>query len=641
MRLFQILSKAVCRCAAALSLIALAACSDDHEWGQVGETAMTLPESVSAMLDFEITFDDADEAVYGAAEDTIVTDPSADGYADFVENHTFASKVTITYNGETATVSGAESGIDIAQDGAHVVVSSSQPEVEYVLTGNSANGSFKIYSDEAFRLSLSGVTLNNPVGAAVNIQSKVRAFVTCEEGTDNSLSDGEEYEETDGEDMKACLFSEGALIFGGTGSLRVTGNHNHAITSDSHMRFRAGCHVTVEAAANDGIHTNDQITIGGGVISVVSEGDAIQCGDEGITLTGGFLRLSPTGDGSDALKADQGVIVYGGAVQAEVTGAAGKGVNCGSFAMSGGKLTVINRGEAMYDEDDEDISSAAGIKCDGDMHIADGKLALLSTGAAGKGINCDGRLDISGGLVMVETTGQQYILGHLDSSAKGIKADGDLTISGDAEVMVKATGGEGSEGVESKATLRVDGGQVALLCYDDAMNASDAIEINGGTLYCCSTGNDGIDSNGTLSVTGGLTVAIGTGTPEGGIDCDRNDFSITGGVLLGIGGTSSVPTTGITTQPTIIYSGTAENGQPLRIESADGTDALTVQMPGKYSRMTLLFSSPTLRQGESYVLYTGGTISGGTELYGYYSDATYSNGTEQRAFTLSSIVTSI
>lgn len=626
-------------------------CSDDDnillveilDQGAGSESSTSVTSLDGSLLDFSIAFDETDEETYGSMEDEVITDPSDEGYEDFVENYDFSTTVAVTYDGTTAGVSDdLPEGVTVTQDGAHVVVNSSLSGVKYELSGSTDDGSFKIYSDEPFYLSLSGVSLLNPDGAAVNIQSGL-AFVMSEDGTSNTLADGDDYstKTSDGEKMKACLYSTEGLVFGGTGELSVTGNNNHAITSDGHIRFRAGCHVTVEDAANDGIHTDNQITIGGGVIYITSQGDCIQCGDEGIAMTGGFVHLSTSEESSDGLKAETDFSISGGAAQVEISGGKGKGVNCASFAMTDGKITVINSGDAVYDEDEDDISSAAGIKCDGDMSISGGQIALLSTGAAGKGINCDGNLSISGGTVQVQTTGSQYVYGQLDSSAKGIKADGDVTISGEAVVQVKATGGDGSEGIESKSTLRVDDGQIASYCYDDAMNASDAIEINGGTIYCYSTGNDGIDSNGTLTITGGLTIAVGTDSPEGGIDCDENTFTITGGILLGIGGETSTPTSSVCTQPSVIYSGSVGSGNLIHIASSDGTDVLTYEIPESYSRMTMLFTSPLLQSGDSYTLYAGGSVTDGTEFFGYYTDGTYSDGTELYTFTLSSMVTTI
>ena len=549
----------------------------------------TIPEGSEDLLGFTIAFDESDKTAYGSMSETVTSDD------DFIENSQFASVVTIIYNGTTAAVSNGVSGVEVSSNGAHVVVNSTVSGVEYVLSGTTTNGSFKVYSEKKFKLSLAGVSILNPVGAAINIQSSKRVFVVCADETTNVLTDGSSYTATtDGEDMKACLFSEGQLIFSGGGSLTVTGNYKHAITSDDYVRFRSGCNITVASAKKDGIHTNES--------------------------------------GLD-------VVISGGAIQAQVAGAASKGISCdGNLTISGGKLTAFTSQTALYE--DNDLSSCAGIKCDGNILITGGEIAIQSTGGAGKGINCDGSITINDGTVKVITTGTQCVYGKLDSSAKGIKANGALTING-GTVLVKATGGEGSEGIESKSVLTVNEGTVAALCYDDCMNASNSIVLNGGNIYCYSSGNDGIDSNGTLTITGGVIVSSGTTSPEDGFDCDQNTFKITGGIVLGIGGGTSTPTSSVCTQRTVIYGGSGSNGEILNIQSADGTSVLTYQIPRAYSQMTVLFSSPNLTSGGSYTISKGGTVSGGSEFFGLYSGATYSGGTQTATFTASSMVTQI
>lgn len=595
----------------------------------------TIPAESGDLLDFTVAFDENDESTYGSMTETVSSDED-----DFIENSEFTSVVTITYNGTTATVNNNVSGVEVSVNGGHVVVNSTVGKVEYVLNGTTTDGSFKVYSEKKFKLSLSGVSILNPVGAAINIQSSKRVFVVCTDGTTNTLTDGSSYTSaTDSEDMKACFFSEGQLIFSGGGLLTVTGNYKHAITSDDYVRFRSGCNITVAAAKKDGIHTNDAIIIGGGVLNISSTEDAIQCEEGGITMTGGFVKVSTTANKAHGLKSAQDVLISGGAIQAEVAGAASKGISCdGNLTFSGGKLTALTSQTALYE--DNDLSSCAGIKCDGNILVTGGEIAIQSTGGAGKGINCDGSVTISDGTVKVITTGPQCTYNRLSSSAKGIKADGALTIDG-GTVLVKATGGEGSEGIESKSVLTVNNGMVAALCYDDCMNASNSIAINGGNIYCYSSGNDGIDSNGTLTITGGVVVSSGTTVPEDGLDCDQNTFKITGGIVLGIGGGTSTPTSSVCTQRSVIYGGSGSNGQYLNIRSTDGTDILTYQIPRAYSQMTVLFSSPNLTSGGSYIISKGGTVTGGSEFFGLYTGATYSGGTQADTFTASSMVTQV
>mgnify|MGYP000429392373 CR=1 FL=1 len=76
-------------------------------------------------------------------------------------------------------------------------------------------------------LRLRTYSLTNGSGAAINIQSGKRVFVELKAGTENNLTDASAYSTVDGEDEKACFFSEGQLIFSGTGALTVTGNYKH------------------------------------------------------------------------------------------------------------------------------------------------------------------------------------------------------------------------------------------------------------------------------------------------------------------------------------------------------------------------------------------------------------------------------
>ncbi len=208
--------------------------------------------------------------------------------------------------------------------------------------------------------------------------------------------------------------------------------------------------------------------------------------------------------------------------------------------------------------------------------------------------------------------------------------------------MVRCTGGENSEGIESKSTMNISGGNVMVYSYDDALNSSGAMNISGGNIFALGTNNDGIDSNSTISVSGGVVVACGTTVPEAGFDCDENTFAVTGGTLIGIGGTTSTPTQSATTQPVVVLGGSSiSSGQYITVADSNGDNILSFNVPRSYSQQgyTLLVSSPEMEKGSSYVFSTGATVSGGSDFCGYVTDATVSGGSALATVSLSSIIT--
>ena len=386
-----------------------------------------------------------------------------------------AVTVTVTYSGSSATVTTSDTSVEYYTDGAYVTIdmlTHSVKNVEIVVSGKSDDGQLKIYGEKKFKLTLSGVELTSSKGPAINDQCKKRAFVHLTEGTTNRLTDAATYSEeprylnggsSASEDRKGCFFSEGNLIFSGTGVLEVKGNYKHGIVTDGYFYTRPGVTIAVTGAAKNAIHV---------------KGDQ----DDGI-----------------------GVYIAGGLIYANVSSTAGKGIKTDLDAeIVGGKLLLNTSGNATYDEDEKDTSSSACIKTDGSVIISGGTHTLKSTGTGGKGINADGEIRVSGGETTVTTTGGKYTYSsNLTSSPKGVKADGNITISG-GKLNISVTGAsDGSEGLESKATLTISGGEIYSYAYDDAINAASAINITGGKVYAYASNNDGIDSNGSLVISGG------------------------------------------------------------------------------------------------------------------------------------------
>lgn len=561
----------------------------------------------------------------------------------------YDNQITITFADGSAEIDNPfeNAGVTIENNAGHIVIRSTivDKELNYVLSGITTAGSVKIYGEKKIGLILNGVGITNPTGSAINIQCGKKVTLTLVDGTNNRLIDGTDYQYVDGEDMKATFFSEGNMDISGYGLLEIRGKNKHALCIDGSLNMSNGT-IHIKEAASDGLHTNDEILISGGNLTIRSTGDGIDCESttETIELTGGDISITTTGEKGHAIKAGYDInINTSGSIDITVYGNASKGIKpTGNLTITKGDVTINTAGDAIWDSEEQDISSPAGIKCDGNLVIDNGNITILSTGRAGKGINVDGTLIINDGIVSVTTNGAYYSYNNrYDSSAKAIKSDGDLTING-GSVTVRTYKSE-AEGIESKATLTITGGNVDIEAYDDCINASKHIEIAGGNVYCNSSTNDAIDSNGTLTIAGGTIIALGGGNPEGGFDCDQRQFKITGGTAIGIGSSGgSIPTSSVTTQNTLVYH-TSSTYSLICVQSSDGKNTpLVYKLPKTMSgSLSLVFTSPSLTSGISYTIYTDGSISGGTNFNGLYTGATYTKGSSAATFTVSSTITTV
>lgn len=603
-----------------LSLVALASCSTNDpvfpdgppEWGNgpgmpgnPGADDGITPDFDAQILPYQgQTATDADKDIVGTDEDI------------YWEANKFKNKVNITYSGDNAIVETECTDIISHINGSHVVIdmlTNSVSGVEINVSGKSDNGSLKIYGEKKTLLNLNGVELTSQTGPAINNQCKKRLFINLASGTINKLTDTPRYSDdhyyingntSNDEDRKGTLFSEGNLIFSGSGSLIVAGKQKHGIASDGYMYVRPGVTIAVTETAKNAIHIK--------------------------------------GDKSD----DIGVIITGGLIYTLSEAEAGKGIKTDYHVdIRGGQLDLNTKGDAIYDADENDTSSAAGIKTDGNVMISGGVISIKSCGTGGKGINADGSLNVAGGETTIVTTGGKFVYNaalDLDSSPKGIKADGNITIDdGTVNIMVSGIS-DGSEGLESKADLTVNGGNIYVYAYDDAINAAKSITVNGGRIYAYAVNNDGIDSNGMLTFNGGVTISNGSGAPEEAFDCDRsNNFIVNGGTLIGIGGSAIAPSTS-STQKTVIYNGIQfAKDQTLAILDEEEKPVMAYAIPRSLNG-SLFFSSKDLKEGTTYQVSSNGKISNTLQEWnGWYDGGNWSDGSSVGSFTIKGTITTI
>jgi hypothetical protein len=555
-----------------------------------------------------------------------------------------ANTVNIVYNGSTATVTMADNVsnyVTAEVSGAHVTITQTNTdaidgdEITYVLSGSTTDGSLTLDGSYKCTVSLAGLTMTNPSGAAINITNKKRIQLSVKEGTESTLTDGT------GGSQKACVYSKGQLQLQGKGTLNVVGNTKHAIKSGDYISVK-NLTLNITKAVGDGISCEEYFLMKSGSVIINGVGDdGIQCD------LGGD---SSTGETTDHDDEDSGnIYLEGGTLNITVTAAAAKGIKAdGDMRISGGAVTVKTTGGGAWDSDDKKTKASSCLSADGNMTISGGTLNLTSTGAGGKGINGDGSFTATGGTMTIKTSGNAVVASSsgtistvsssqqpdryksdYKSSPKGIKIDGAITISDNAVISVTTTGA-GGEGIESKTNINISGGQVTVNAKDDAINSSynDAtkgtsgaadLTISGGYVYARSTGNDGLDANGNCYIKGGLIYAIGTTTPEVAIDANSEEqkkLYVTGGTIIAIGGLESGSSL---TQS--CYSTSSWNKNTWYAMTV-GSETFAFQTPSSGGSTLVVSgaSQPTLKSGV--------TVSSGTKIFDGvgYTDATVTGG---------------
>ena len=215
------------------------------------------------------------------------------------------------------------------------------------------------------------------------------------------------------------------------------------------------------------------------------------------------------------------------------------------ISVSSGKISFSSWSNyASGNSNGADIS-AKGLKAENEVIITAGTIDIKSyddaihannDGTLENGSSPLGNVTISGGDIT------------LYASDDAIHADYTLEISGGKTEVTSAY-----EGLEGNL-IKVSGGETYVYATDDGCNATSGksspnITVSGGLLDVAVPTNgdtDGIDSNGSLTITGGTVIAKGPGSASGNafgaaaVDTD-GAVSITGGSLIIFGGIEKTP----------------------------------------------------------------------------------------------------
>lgn len=437
----------------------------------------------------------------------------------------------------------------------------------YVFSGTLSNGSIQVNAgeDDKVQIVLSNASITNSDGPAIYAITADKVFVTVAEQTVNSLSDGASYaQDTYGYNPDGAIFARCDLTINGTGSLTVNGNYRFGVVGkDDVVITNVSLDVT---SVSDGIVGKDSVSIASGSVSILSGGDGI---------------VSENSD--DATKGS--ILIDGGTISIQTTGS---GANSAK-GMKAQVALVINGGSITIDATDDALHSATSVT------ITNGTLLLAS---GDDGIHSDDLVAISGGEI---TISQSY---------EGIEG-GSIAVSGGIIDLTASDDGFNAAGGADNSASNGPRGNDAF-----AVDTSKSLMISGGTITVNAEG-DGLDSNGTLAISGGTIYVSGpTSSRDGALD-SNGTMAISGGVVVAAGSAGMAQTFDQSSaQGSLSYTFTTvqQAGTTITLKDASG-NVIASYTPDKQFQ-NVIISAPGLSSGQTYSLYSGSTLVESVTLTG-------------------------
>ena len=222
--------------------------------------------------------------------------------------------------------------------------------------------------------------------------------------------------------------------------------------------------------------------------------------------------------------------------------------------------------------------SAKGIKAENEIYV---KAGIIDIKAYDDAIHANNDGTLENGETPLGNVNIQGGTLTLYASDDAVHADYTLNITGGKTTVTSAY-----EGLEGNL-IKVSGGETYVYATDDGVNATSGksspnVTVSGGLLDVevpSSGDTDGIDSNGTITITGGVVIAKGPGSASGNafgaaaVDSD-GALTMSGGTLIVFGGTEKTPSNSNITK-TLCSSNSVKSGtHTVSFSSASYTTTL-------------------------------------------------------------------
>ena len=513
----------------------------------------------------------------GAQESQSVT--SFQAQTSYDESH--ATQITLA--DQTATVTGqgasfSDQTLTITQGGT------------YVLTGSGKNIKLVVEAADTDQVHLvfQSLTLEGE-GTLLQVNKAQEVVISLVEGSQNALT---ESQASDDEEVKATIHSQVPLTLNGTGNLTLTALTKNALEVEDDLKVLGGTY-TVKAA-NHGFKAEGALDIEAATLTIEAGKDGLHAEHDetteraNISLNPTQLSIAATEDGVDA---GNELTIKGGTITVSQSE---EGLEARVIRQLGGDVTIKSS--------DDGVNASAGSS----SKTTDTSATSKTTDASATSNTADTSSSAGQATTDSGTTSSSASQATADpaatSQADQANKDKNATPPSPPAGQAPPQGGQPPQNGQGPGGMP-PGGQ-------EESDPSLQIILEGGTLTIDAEG-DGIDSNGTVSISGGSLVVNGSVQGGNGPLDAAGDITITGGTVWALGTSDMLQGFAQgSTQASITANIAGTAGQTLIILDANGKE-VTRQTASK-DFQAVIMSSADLVDGQTYTIQVEGTIQTAT-----------------------------
>ena len=494
------------------------------------------------------------------------------------------SKATqVTLADQTATVTGQGASfsaqtLTISQAGT------------YVLTGSGKNLRLVVEAADTDQVHLvfQNLTLEGE-GTLLQINKAQEVVISLAEGSQNALT---ESQASDDEKVKATIHSQVPLTLNGTGNLTLTALTKNALEVEDDLKVLGGTY-TVKAA-NHGFKAEGALAIEAATLTIEAGKDGLHAEHDetteraNISLNPTQLSIAATEDGVDA---GNELTIKGGTITVSQSE---EGLEARVIRQLGGDVTIKSS--------DDGVNASAGSS----SKTTDTSATSKTTDASATSNTADTSSSAGQATTDSGTTSSSASQATADpaatSQADQANKDKNATPPSPPAGQAPPQGGQPPQNGQGPGGMP-PGGQ-------EESDPSLQIILEGGTLTIDAEG-DGIDSNGTVSISGGSLVVNGSVQGGNGPLDAAGDITITGGTVWALGTSDMLQGFAQgSTQASITANIAGTAGQTLIILDAKGKEV--ARQTASKDFQAVIMSSADLVDGQTYTIQVEGTTQTAT-----------------------------